>query len=81
MVPHSRLSVLEKFGSDLEDIDPPEPLRATMRNHCNDLERLALNLQNLGMDDRVIEAEILGLFEEYKNKLKAAIVATRQQDT
>jgi hypothetical protein len=44
-------------------------LQLSVKRHCENLEALAGTLRSFGMDDKEIDRNVLGVFEEYEREL------------
>ena len=58
----------------------PLSIRANLRDHYENLERLAENLTKVGMDDAQIDAHVVEIFKEYERELAANIDRIRDAE-
>lgn len=72
--------VIQQVRQELEGLKAPHQFLDTIQSHCNNLERLASSLRQLGMDDQIIDRHVLEVYEDYKSGLKM-LLADQRIDT
>ena len=58
----------------------PLSIRANLKDHYENLERLAENLTKMGMDDAQIDTHVVEIFKEYERELAANIDRIRDAE-
>lgn len=53
--------------------------RASVRRHTEHLEQLAANLRALGLDEAVVDQEVIGVFQEYERELARYLERARER--
>lgn len=62
----------------LEALDQDNVVPESIARHCDNLARLADRLRKLGMDDQAVNAEVLGIFQQYERALVESLLAPKQ---
>lgn len=53
--------------------------RASVRRHSEHLELLAANLRALGLDESVVDQQVMGVFQEYERELARYLERARER--
>ncbi|BBK39841.1 hypothetical protein STAQ_49190 [Allostella sp. ATCC 35155] len=53
--------------------------RASVRRHSEHLEQLAANLRALGLDESVVDQQVIGVFQEYERELERYLERARDR--
>ena len=77
--PSASCDALVAIKQDLARFEDQPHLRLSVREHYTHLTKLAENLRSLGLDELVIDQEIIGIFERYQSQLMG-LVADRAQE-
>ena len=64
----------------LDALDRGHVAADSIARHCEDLARLADHLRKLGMDDRTISDEVMGIFRQYERALVASLPPMERPD-
>lgn len=72
-------SPIDAIRGRLEALDQERVAPESIARHCDNLARLADHLRKLGMDDRTITAEVMGIFRDYERALAASLVAAERE--
>ncbi len=68
---------VDEIRERLEALDQDHIAPESIARHCDNLARLANHLRTLGMDDRTVTAEVLGIYRQYERALVESLLASR----
>ena len=64
---------LPVISDPFSGLEIPEPLQESMQRHRDNLARLVINLQSLGLSEPQIESSVSAVVDSYKEELLRAI--------
>jgi len=63
----------------IESADADKSLKQSFKTHYENLEQLAFNLRQLGMDESEIDEHVAAIFHEYQSELKHFLDSLRDR--
>lgn len=69
----ARIGTLDVIWRELDDFPLAPPLREKVRNHYEDLAKLATTLRKLGLEEQEIDHHVIELFNGYRVELLRSI--------
>lgn len=64
---------LASIKRDLDRFEAEPRLRMSVRDHYTHLTELAEKLRKLGIDDLVVDQQVIGIFERYRSQLMSVV--------